>query len=116
MPHRPDWQLRTELHVTAPSTDVPALFQPFVLRELTFSNRVMVTPMCQYVADDGHVVDWHFAHHGRFALGGVGAAMVESTGVTRNPWNPEFTPGGSSGGSARVSHNRATRASGCGAT
>ncbi len=72
------------------SPEIPALFQPFTLRDLTFGNRVMVTPMCQYVADDGHVVDWHFAHHGRFALGGVGAAMVESTGVTRNG---RITPG-----------------------
>ena len=76
--------------MTDSSPDVPALFQPFELREVMFRNRVMVTPMCQYVADDGHVVDWHFAHHGRFALGGVGAAMVESTGVTRNG---RITPG-----------------------
>ena len=76
--------------MTDSSPDVPALFQPFELREVMFRNRVMVTPMCQSVADDGHVVDWHFAHHGRFALGGVGAAMVESTGVTRNG---RITPG-----------------------
>ena len=76
--------------MTDSSPDVPALFQPFELRDVMFRNRVMVTPMCQYVADDGHVVDWHFAHHGRFALGGVGAAMVESTGVTRNG---RITPG-----------------------
>lgn len=76
--------------MTDSNPEIPPLFQPFVLRELTFRNRVMVTPMCQYVADDGHVVDWHFAHHGRFALGGVGAAMVESTGVTRDG---RITPG-----------------------
>jgi len=63
---------------------MPALFQPFRLRDLTFKNRVIVTPMCQYCAEDGHAVDWHLAHHGRFALGGVGGACVESTGVTRN--------------------------------
>src|SRR5215212_5376357 len=38
--------------------------------------------MCQYYAVDGAVTDWHFTHHGRFALGGLGAAMVEATGVT----------------------------------
>ena len=76
--------------MTDTNPPVPPLFQPLSLRELTFGNRVMVTPMCQYVADDGHVVDWHFAHHGRFALGGVGAACVESTGVTREG---RITPG-----------------------
>jgi 2,4-dienoyl-CoA reductase-like NADH-dependent reductase (Old Yellow Enzyme family) len=63
---------------------MPALFQPFRLRDLTFKNRVIVTPMCQYCAEDGHAVDWHLAHHGRFSLGGVGGACVESTGVTRD--------------------------------
>ncbi len=38
--------------------------------------------MCQYYAVDGAVTDWHFAHHARFALGGLGAAIVEATGVT----------------------------------
>ncbi|MDJ0939808.1 MAG: NADH:flavin oxidoreductase/NADH oxidase [Woeseiaceae bacterium] len=70
--------------------NVPALFRPYSLRELTFSNRVVVTPMCQYIADDGHIVDWHLEHHGRFALGGVGGACVESTGVTRDG---RITPG-----------------------
>lgn len=63
--------------------DLPALFQPFPLRGVTFENRVFVTPMCQYVAEDGHVVDWHYAHHGRFSLGGFGGASVEATAITR---------------------------------
>ncbi len=46
--------------------------------------------MCQYIADDGHIAPWHLEHHGRFALGGVGGACVESTGVTRNG---RITPG-----------------------
>ena len=50
---------------------------------MTFANRVFVTPMCQYCADDGHAVDWHFAHHGRFSLAGPGGACVEASGVTR---------------------------------
>jgi len=40
--------------------------------------------MCQYKAVDGHVQDWHFAHHARFALGGLGLSFVEATGVTRD--------------------------------
>ncbi len=39
--------------------------------------------MCQYCARDGHAVDWHFAHHGRFSLAGPGGASVEASGVTR---------------------------------
>lgn len=70
--------------------EAPALFQPFTLRGVTYGNRVYVTPMCQYCAEDGHAVDWHFAHHGRFSLGGVGGACVESSGVTRDG---RITPG-----------------------
>ena len=61
----------------------PPLFTPFTLRDLSFRNRVFVTPMCQYCADDGHAVDWHLAHHGRFSLCGVGGACVEATAITR---------------------------------
>ena len=70
--------------------NLPALFRPFSLRELTFGNRVIVTPMCQYSSDDGHIAPWHLEHHGRFALGGVGGAIAESTGVTRDG---RITPG-----------------------
>ena len=64
--------------------NLPALFQPLSLRGVSFKNRIFVTPMCQYCADDGHVVDWHYSHHGRFSLSGVGGAMVEASGVTRH--------------------------------
>lgn len=69
---------------------IPALFTPFMLRDVTLSNRVVVTPMCQYSAEDGHAVDWHIAHHGRFSLSGVGAAFVEATAITRDG---RITPG-----------------------
>ena len=65
-------------------SSLPPLFRPFPLRGVTFPNRVVVTPMCQYCADDGHAADWHLAHHGRFSLGGVGGALVEATAVTRD--------------------------------
>lgn len=66
------------------------LFTPFPVRGVTFPNRIIVSPMCQYAAMDGEVRDWHLAHHSRFALSGVGGALVEATGVT-----PEgrITPG-----------------------
>ncbi len=62
----------------------PLLFAPLSIRGLTFRNRIVVSPMCQYYAVEGHPQNWHFAHHSRFALGGVGAAMVEATAVTRD--------------------------------
>jgi 2,4-dienoyl-CoA reductase-like NADH-dependent reductase (Old Yellow Enzyme family) len=58
------------------------LFTPLKLRGVTLRNRVVVSPMCQYQAIDGLVQDWHYAHHARFALGGVGAAFVEATAVS----------------------------------
>ena len=69
---------------------LPALFTPFSLRGVTFRNRIVVSPMCQYQAADGYVNDWHRAHHSRFALGGVGGAIVEASGVTREG---RITPG-----------------------
>ena len=77
-----------EADTAAPETDsgvsMPPLFQPFSLRAVTFANRAFVTPMCQYCADDGHAVNWHLAHHGRFSLAGVGGACVEATAITRD--------------------------------
>lgn len=69
---------------------VPQLFTPFSTRAVTFPNRIIVSPMCQYAAVDGVVQDWHLAHHSRFALSGVGGALVEATGVTREG---RITPG-----------------------
>lgn len=66
------------------------LFEPFDLRQVTFRNRVILAPMCQYVAEEGHATRWHRAHHGRFALGGVGGAVLEATAVTRDG---RITPG-----------------------
>jgi len=57
------------------------LFSPITLRDLTLRNRTVVAPMCQYSAQDGFANDWHFAHLGRFAIGGFGLVIVEATGV-----------------------------------
>jgi 2,4-dienoyl-CoA reductase-like NADH-dependent reductase (Old Yellow Enzyme family) len=52
------------------------------LRELSVPNRVWLSPMCQYSADEsGAPTDWHLAHYGARAAGGVGLVMVECTGV-----------------------------------
>ncbi len=80
----------TEAPANNTAAELPALFSQFSLRGVTFQNRLFVTPMCQYMAEDGHAVRWHRAHHGRFSLSGIGGAMVESTGVTRDG---RITPG-----------------------
>lgn len=61
----------------------PLLFQPMTLRGLTLKNRIVISPMATYSAEDGFASDWHFAHLSRFALGGAGLIFLEATGVTR---------------------------------
>jgi 2,4-dienoyl-CoA reductase-like NADH-dependent reductase (Old Yellow Enzyme family) len=46
-------------------------------------NRIVVSPMCQYSARDGHVSDWHLVHLGKFAQGGAGIVFVEATAVEK---------------------------------
>ncbi|RII29094.1 MAG: oxidoreductase [Geobacter sp.] len=58
------------------------LFSPFKLRELTFRNRIFVSPMCQYSSRDGMPTDWHLVHLGSRAVGGAGLVMVEATAVS----------------------------------
>ncbi|MFT3840159.1 MAG: FAD-dependent monooxygenase [Myxococcaceae bacterium] len=60
----------------------PPLFSPLKLRELTLTNRVVVSPMCQYSAKDGVVDDWHFVHLGSRAMGGAGLVFTEMTDVS----------------------------------
>ena len=57
------------------------LFDPLTIRDVEFSNRIWVSPMCQYMAKDGFVGQWHNVHLGSFATGGTGLIMVEATGV-----------------------------------
>ena len=59
----------------------PLLFQSLELRTVSARNRIVVSPMCQYSARDGHVTDWHFVHLGKFAQGGAGIVFVEATAV-----------------------------------
>jgi 2,4-dienoyl-CoA reductase-like NADH-dependent reductase (Old Yellow Enzyme family) len=62
----------------------PQLFSPFRIRATELRNRIVVSPMCQYLAVDGHMQDWHLAHHGRLALSGFACIFVEATAVTRD--------------------------------
>lgn len=58
------------------------LFTPITLRDLTFKNRLIVSPMCQYSSLDGMPNDWHLVHLGSRAVGGFGAIIQEATAVT----------------------------------
>lgn len=58
-----------------------SLFAPFSLRDTEFRNRVMMSPMCQYSADEGFANDWHRIHLGTRAVGGAGVVMTEATAV-----------------------------------
>ncbi|KAK4105419.1 FMN-linked oxidoreductase [Parathielavia hyrcaniae] len=64
--------------------EVPTLFTPIKLRDMTLQNRFIVSPMCTYSADDGHLTDWHLVHLGAFALRGAALTIVEATAVTPN--------------------------------
>src|SRR4051812_9574874 len=57
------------------------LFSPLKLRGLTLRNRIAVSPMCQYSADDGVAGEWHFVHLGSRAVGGAGLVIFEATAV-----------------------------------
>lgn len=66
------------------------LLSPLTLRGVTFRNRIVMSPMCQYVAEEGLASDWHLVHLGSRAVGGVALVMVEATAVTRDG---RITPG-----------------------
>ena len=57
------------------------LFDPLAIRDLTFANRVFVSPMCEYSSRDGYANDWHLVHLGSRAVGGAGLVLTEATAV-----------------------------------
>lgn len=57
------------------------LFTPLSIKSITFKNRVVVSPMCQYSSQDGFANDWHLVHLGSRAVGGAGHVLVEATAV-----------------------------------
>ena len=61
---------------------MPSLFQPIRFRSVTARNRIVVSPMCQYSANDGLGNDWHVQHLGARAAGGAGIVFTEATHVS----------------------------------
>jgi 2,4-dienoyl-CoA reductase-like NADH-dependent reductase (Old Yellow Enzyme family) len=57
------------------------LFEPLGLREVTVRNRILISPMCQYCAEDAVPKEWHYVHLGSRAVGGAGIVMTEATAV-----------------------------------
>jgi 2,4-dienoyl-CoA reductase-like NADH-dependent reductase (Old Yellow Enzyme family) len=57
------------------------LFSPLDLGSVRLDNRIIVSPMCQYSAEDGRATDWHILHLGNLALSGAGLLMLEATAV-----------------------------------
>nr|WP_294525976.1 NADH:flavin oxidoreductase/NADH oxidase [uncultured Rhodopila sp.] len=60
----------------------PLLFQPISFRSVTARNRIVVSPMCQYSANDGLGNDWHVQHLGARAAGGAGIVFTEAAHVS----------------------------------
>ena len=71
-------------------TAIADLFTSMTLGALKLTNRIVVSPMCQYSSEDGYATDWHLVHLGTRAVGGAGLILVEATAVV-----PEgrITPG-----------------------
>src|SRR4051794_24541432 len=72
--------------------DVPEidLLSSLTIRGTTLRNRIGVSPMCQYCANNGHADDWHLVHLGSRAVGGAGLVIAEASAVTREG---RITPG-----------------------
>src|SRR6195952_5061046 len=58
------------------------LFTPLWIRDSSFNNRIVVSPMCQYSSQDGMADDWHLVHLGSRAVGGAGLVFTEATAVS----------------------------------
>ena len=59
------------------------LFEEAVFRGVELSNRIVVSPMGMYSAENGYITPFHLVHYGKFAQGGAGLVFVEQTSVSR---------------------------------
>jgi anthraniloyl-CoA monooxygenase len=69
---------------------IPPMFTPFRMRDVTLTNRVVVSPMAQYSCVDGQPDDYHLVHLGARAMGGAGLVVAEMTCVSPDA---RITPG-----------------------
>ena len=57
------------------------LFSAIDVRGVRLKNRIVLSPMLTYAAQNGRVTDWHLAHLAKFAVGGTGLVFMEATKV-----------------------------------
>ena len=91
----PAWLDSMERHLTERATGkseplIPPLFLPFKLRDMPLENRVVVSPMSMYSAENGLPDDWHLVHYGSLARGGAGLVFTEMTNISPQA---RITPG-----------------------
>ena len=65
-----------------PGKSAAPMFAPFKMREMRLANRIVVSPMAMYSAEDGLPNDFHFVHYGERAIGGAGLLFTEMTCVS----------------------------------
>ncbi len=65
------------------AADKPLLFTPLTIRGVALPNRIAVSPMAMYMAQNGYPTPFHHVHYGKFAMGGAGLVYVEEAAVTR---------------------------------
>ena len=70
-----------QVAATSSSAAGAGLFSPLKIRDIEFRNRIAVSPMCQYSAEDGTPNDWHLVHLGSRATGGAALVIAEATAV-----------------------------------
>jgi anthraniloyl-CoA monooxygenase len=83
------WFLEAATGRTA-NAPAPPMFAPIELRGMRLANRVVVSPMCMYMAKDGTPGDFHLVHYGARAMGGAGLVFSEMTNVSADA---RITPG-----------------------
>jgi anthraniloyl-CoA monooxygenase len=77
------WFAETCGVATSPgTTPVPPMFTPFSLRGMRLANRVVVSPMCMYSAEEGLPTDFHLVHYGGRGMGGAALIVTEMTCVS----------------------------------
>jgi 2,4-dienoyl-CoA reductase-like NADH-dependent reductase (Old Yellow Enzyme family) len=65
------------------SAPKPMLFTPLKIRDVTMRNRIVISPMAMYCAENGYLNDFHSHHYAKFAMGGAGVVFVEQASVIR---------------------------------
>ncbi len=58
------------------------LFEPLIVRSISFKNRIVVSPMCEYSSTNGFANDWHLVHLGSRAVGGAGLVFTEAAAIS----------------------------------